>query len=96
MDTRNTVTTQSPKPVLPTGQPRRHDSLTEGERKVLEAFKTAIQQHEHPTLREIAVVAEVSHPTVLRNLVRLADKGYVTMNGKSRGIRLVSKKRGAQ
>lgn len=74
---------------------RKRETLTNGEREVLAALKRAIREHGQPTVREIAALAGSNHyaATVHRNLKRLAEKGYVEMTRKFRGVRLVRRTR---
>lgn len=67
--------------------------LTKPEREVLAALKRAIREHGNPTVREIAAAAGPNYysSTTHRYLVRLADKGYIEMTRKFRGIKLVKR-----
>ena len=70
---------------------RDKSSITRSQRIILDAVIFFMQKGEIPTVREIGAVAGLRSPaTVFKHLRSLEKMGIVTLNGKSRGVRLVS------
>lgn len=66
--------------------------LTSQQKKVLEAILFSLKNGELPTVREVGSLVGLRSPaTVLKHLRALQNAGLITLNGKSRGIRIASK-----
>lgn len=63
---------------------------TKKRQQVLEALLFLLKKGERPTVREVAELLGLRSPaTVMKHLQSLEKDGLITMNGKSRGIRVV-------
>jgi len=70
---------------------RDKSSITRSQRTILDAVIFFLQKGEIPTVREIGAVAGLRSPaTVFKHLRSLEKQGILTLNGKSRGVRIVS------
>lgn len=68
-------------------QPRSH--LTSPQRKILDAVQFFLTRGEIPTVREVGALVGLRSPaTVLKHLRALERRRWISLSGKSRGIRL--------
>ena len=64
-------------------------ALTKKQQQILDAILFLIRQGGPPTVREVGKLVGLSSPaTVSKHLKALKEAGLITMNGKSRGIRI--------
>ena len=65
-------------------------SLTKQQRTILDAIHFFLRKGEIPTVREVGALVGLRSPaTVFKHLRALEKKKYISLNGKSRGIRLL-------
>lgn len=66
--------------------------LTKKQRTILDAILFLIGKGELPTVREVGALAGLRSPaTVLKHLRTLESGGFISLSGKSRGIRIVDR-----
>lgn len=66
-------------------------ALSRKQQQVYDALVFLIQKGENPTVREIGALIGLRSPaTVMKHLQTIESAGLISMNGKSRGIRLLS------
>jgi repressor LexA len=65
-------------------------ALTRQQRKILEAVHFFLSRREIPTVREVGALVGLRSPaTVLKHLRALEKESWISLSGKSRGIRLL-------